>query len=131
MTTNLRTIREIKDLRGKRVLLRVDANVPFAHGEIADDARLWAILPTINYLSARGAVTVIVSHLGRPDGRRDKQFSLAPVAKRLAQVSGKIITFLPQPFASKEIPEAIFAAVPGQIFMLENLLLIQPTLIMY
>jgi 3-phosphoglycerate kinase len=118
---NLRTIRDIKDLRGKRVLLRVDANVPVVNGEIADDERLWAILPTLSYLSARGAVVVIIAHLGRPEGRRQQKFSLTPVAKRLAQISGKIITFLPYPFASKEIPAAISAAIPGQIFMLENL----------
>lgn len=119
--TTLRTIRDIKDLRGKRVLLRVDANVPMENGKVLDDERLWAILPTLSYLSARGAVTVIISHLGRPNGRRDKKLSLAPVAKRLAQVSGKVITFLSAPLASKEIPVAINAAVPGQIFMLENL----------
>ncbi len=117
---NLRTIREIKDLRGKRVLLRVDANVPFVKGEVADAERLWAILPTLSYLSARGAITVIISHLGRPTGR-EKNFSLAPIAKRLAQISGKIITFLPQSFSDKEIPTALSSAVSGQIFMLENL----------
>lgn len=117
----LRTLRDIKDLRGKKVLLRVDANVPMARGKVMDEERLWAVLPTLKFLSARGAITIVVAHLGRPEGKRKTELSLAPVAKRLAEILGQVIVFLPEPFSSEEIPRRLDAAVAGQIFMLENL----------
>jgi len=103
----LRTIKEIKDLKGKRVLLRVNFNVPLLNGKVADDSRIKAALPTIEYLLARGAKIILVSHLGRPKGV-DKKYSLAPVAKRLEKLLGRKIKLVER----KE--------VGGNIVMLEN-----------
>jgi phosphoglycerate kinase len=115
----LRTIREIRGLRDKRVLLRIDANVPMREGKVAEDFRLRAVLPTIEYLAGRGAIVVIIAHLGRPKGR-DLKLSLVPVAKRLAQISGQLVTFVPE-MAGPKAEAALKSAVPGQVFMLENL----------
>ena len=116
---NLRTIRNIKGLRDKRVLLRIDANVPVHDGKVLDDFRLWSVRPTIEYLTGRGAVVVILAHLGRPSGRTPK-LTLKPIAKRLSQILGRVVTFVPElggPLAER----ALASAVPGQVFMLENL----------
>lgn len=113
----LRTIRDIRNWRDKRVLVRIDANVPLKDGEPADDFRLRASLPTIEFLSGRGAVVVLVAHLGRPKGR-DAKLSLRPIAKRLAAMTGKIVSFLPD---IDKAQRALKGAVPGQVFMLENL----------
>jgi phosphoglycerate kinase len=116
----LKTIRDLRIWRDKKVIVRVDANVPMHEGIVSDDFRLRAFLPTVEYLSARGAVVILIAHLGRPNGRRDKMLSLEPIAKRLAQISGKIITFVPDLGGELSV-NAIKAAVPGQIFLLENL----------
>ncbi len=114
----LRTIRDIKNPRGRRIIVRVDANVPLKGGEVADDFRLRAVLPTIERLSGRGAVVVLAAHLGRPEGKRDPGLSLRPITKRLSKISGKIVSFVPEIGSAAEI---LKSAVPGQIFMLENL----------
>ena len=90
---SLRTLSSLSDLRGKRVILRCDLNVPLKDGRITDDGRIRASLPTINALINEGARVVIVSHLGRPDGSPDSQFSLAPVAQRLSELLGKAVVF--------------------------------------
>lgn len=113
-------MRDIKNLRDKRVLLRVDANVPVDNGKVGDDFRLRAALPTIEYLTGRGAIVIILAHLGRPKGRSDKSLSLAPIAKRLARVLGKLVSFVPD-VGGPLTKRALAAAVPGQIIMLENL----------
>jgi phosphoglycerate kinase len=115
----LKTVRDIKNLRDKRVLLRIDANVPMKDGQVVEDFRLRASLPTIEYLAGRGAVVIIIAHLGRPKGHEPK-LSLAPIAKKLAQISGKVVTFIPEVIGHKA-EAALKSAVPGQIFMLENL----------
>ncbi|HZW54138.1 MAG TPA: phosphoglycerate kinase, partial [Candidatus Elarobacter sp.] len=74
------------DVRGKRVLLREDLNVPMKHGAIADETRITAALPTLRWLREHGAKTVILSHLGRPDGKPNPKYSLRPVATRLAEL---------------------------------------------
>lgn len=115
------TIRDI-DVRGKRVLVRVDFNVPLdkATGEVADDTRIRAALPTIRLLQEQGARIVLCSHLGRPEGRVVDGLRLAPVARRLALLLG-------QPVATAndcvgEGPEAAVASlVSGQVLLLENL----------
>lgn len=90
---SLRTLSSLSDLRGKRVILRCDLNVPLKDGQITDDGRIRASLPTINALINEGARVVIVSHLGRPDGSPDSQYSLAPVAQRLSELLGKAVVF--------------------------------------
>jgi phosphoglycerate kinase len=115
----LMTVRDI-DVRAKRVFVRVDFNVPLENGLITDDTRIRAALPTINYLVENGAITVLASHLGRPKGKRNEAFSLAPVAARLEQLLDRKIAF-----ASDCIGSAVEALVrsqkPGAIVLLENL----------
>lgn len=78
----LMTVRDV-DVKGRRAFVRVDFNVPIEQGVITDDTRIRAALPTIQYLSDNGAITVLASHLGRPKGKRTDEFSLALVAERL------------------------------------------------
>jgi phosphoglycerate kinase len=115
----LMTVRDI-DVRGKRVFVRVDFNVPLENGLITDDTRIRAALPTVNYLMENGAIVVLASHLGRPKGKRNEAFSLAPVAARLEQLLDRKIAF-----ASDCIGSAVEALVhsqkPGAIVLLENL----------
>ncbi len=89
---NIKTLGSI-DVRGKRVLLRCDLNVPLKDGVITDDGRIKASLPTIKYLLAQGASVVIAAHLGRPKGERKVELSLAPVAKRLSELLGENVEF--------------------------------------
>lgn len=112
----------VKDLnvKGKRVLLRVDFNVPLENGEISDDTRIREALPTINYLLQRGAKLIIASHLGRPKGKVTGELRLDKVAKRLEQISGYQVEKVNEVFSS-EIKEKVMAMKPGQIIVLENL----------
>jgi 3-phosphoglycerate kinase len=108
-------------LRGRRVLLRVDFNVPQdATGQVADDRRIQEAVPTLNHLRASGARTILLSHLGRPNGHRDARFSLKPVARRLGSILGQ-----PVPFADDIVGihalELSTRIENGQFLMLENL----------
>jgi phosphoglycerate kinase len=89
---NIKTLDSV-DVRGKRVLLRCDLNVPLKDGVITDDGRIKASLPTIKYLLAQGAAVVITAHLGRPKGERKPELSLAPIAKRLSELLGESVHF--------------------------------------
>jgi phosphoglycerate kinase len=113
-----KTIRDI-DVQGKRVLVRVDYNVPVKDGKVGDDTRIRAAMPTLNYLLDKGAALILCSHLGRPKGGPDPQFSLKPVADHLSKLMGK-----PVQFSSEVIgPEAEAAAKalkPGDVLVLEN-----------
>ena len=109
---NIKTLDTI-DVRGKRVLLRCDLNVPLKAGVITDDGRIKASLPTIKYLLAQDASVVITAHLGRPKGERVPELSLAPVAKRLSELLGESVNF------SSEIIGAKIA--PTGVTLLENI----------
>ena len=87
-----RSIRDI-DIAGKRVFIRVDFNVPIKHGTIGDDTRIRASLPTIQYALEQGATVILASHLGRPKGKPNPEFSLKPVATRLAELVGRPVEF--------------------------------------
>jgi phosphoglycerate kinase len=115
----LRTIRDV-DVQGKRVLVRVDFNVPIENGKVLDDWRLRATLPTIRYLTERGAKVILLSHLGRPKGKRDEQFSLRPVAQRLSELLGQPVQFADD--CVGEVAEQTVAQLQaGEVLLLENL----------
>lgn len=114
-----KTVKDI-NLRGKRVLLRADYNVPIEDGKITDDYRIKQSLPTIEYLLRQDCSVVICSHLGRPDGKYDKQYSLAPVARRLNKLLGRHVFFV-QDCVGPEAESAVKALEPGQVLLLENL----------
>ncbi len=113
----------IKDLniRGKRVFIRVDFNVPLDENlNITDDRRIRAALPTINYAIDEGSKVILASHLGRPRGKSDKRYSLASVARRLQRLIRKEVTFLPDCVGPK-VEEAVSKMAEGDIILLENL----------
>jgi phosphoglycerate kinase len=115
----LRTVRDA-DVQGKRVLVRVDFNVPIENGKVLDDWRLRATLPTIRYLTERGAKVILLSHLGRPKGKRDEQFSLRPVAQRLSELLGQPVQFADD--CVGEVAEQTVAQLQaGEVLLLENL----------
>ena len=116
-------IQKIESLspQGKRVLVRVDFNVPLKDGVVSDDTRIKAALPTITYLVERGAKVILMSHLGRPKGEGyEEEFSLAPVAKRLAQLIDAPVEFAADTVGSTA-KEKIAAMSDGSIVLLENL----------
>lgn len=116
---NKKTVKDI-DVKGKKVLVRVDFNVPLSGREITDETRITAAMPTINYLLDQNAKVILCSHLGRPKGEFKPEFSLAPVAERLEKISGRKVVF-----AADVIGPSAKAAVdnikPGEIVLLENL----------
>ena len=115
----MRTISTLGDLRGKRVLVRSDFNVPLKDGVITDDGRIRAALPTLKTLTDAGAKVVIMAHLGRPKGQVDPAFSLAPVATRLAELSGVKVT-LASDVVGPSAAETVAALGDGEIALLEN-----------
>lgn len=118
----VRTIRDLSaaELKGRRVLLRVDFNVPQdAAGAVADDTRIRAALPTIAALTAAGARVVCCSHLGRPKGKPDAKYTLAPVAERLGALRGTAVRFIPH-VVGPEAEAATRALADGEVALLEN-----------
>jgi phosphoglycerate kinase len=113
-----KTVRDV-DLKNRKVLVRVDFNVPLKEGRITDDTRITAALPTLKYiLDQKGASLILMSHLGRPK-KPDKENSLAPVAERLGQLLGRTVTLAPD--CVGPAAEAVVRAMkPGDVVMLEN-----------
>ena len=113
-----KTVKDV-DVAGKRVLVRVDFNVPLSEGAVADDTRVRAALPTLRYLMDHGAKVIIVSHLGRPNGTPDQRFSLRPVRRTLARLLGRNVIFVDET-VGPEATEAVARMVDGELLMLEN-----------
>jgi len=114
-----KTVRDI-DLRNKRVLVRVDFNVPLKDGKITDETRITAALPTLRYiLDQKGATLILMSHLGRPKKGPDKENSLAPVAARLSELLGRKVTLAPD-CVGPQAESAVKAMKPGDVVLLEN-----------
>src|SRR2546428_447836 len=117
---NKKSVRDI-DVAGKRVLVRVDFNVPLdAERHITDDTRIRASLPTIQYLLDNGAAVILMSHLGRPKGEVNKKYSLAPAAQRLSELLGRPVQMAPD-CIGPEVEAQAKALQPGQVLLLENL----------
>jgi phosphoglycerate kinase len=116
----LRTLSDLGDLAGKRVLLRVDFNVPLNEGVIVDDGRIQAALPTIRKLLELGASVLVCSHLGRPDGQINLDYSLVPVATRLGELLNQDVFFASDSVGS-EARGVAKAIMPGGVAVLENL----------
>ncbi len=115
----MRSIRDA-EVAGKRVLVRVDFNVPLDDGHVSDDTRIRAALPTINLLRGRGARVTLMSHLGRPKGRPDAGLRLAPVAERLEELIEAPVQYV-EDVAGETAAAAAAALAPGSILLLENL----------
>ncbi|UNK72171.1 phosphoglycerate kinase [Microbacterium sp. H1-D42] len=116
----LRTLDSLGSLQGKRVIVRCDLNVPLRDGEITDDGRVRASLPTLRALIGAGARVIVCSHLGRPDGAPDPQYSLEPVAKRLAELLESPVAFATDTVGASA-QEAVSALQDGDVVVLENL----------
>ncbi|MGO4341678.1 phosphoglycerate kinase [Pedococcus sp. 2YAF34] len=116
----MQSISELGDLRGKRVLVRSDLNVPLDGRTITDDGRIKASAPTIKALSEAGARVIVCAHLGRPKGAPEDRYSLAPVAERLGQVLGRDVTFATDTVGDSA-RAAVDAAQDGDVVLLENL----------
>lgn len=115
-----KTVKDIQ-VKGKRALVRCDFNVPLKDGVITDDIRIVSALPTIRYLMEGGARVILMSHLGRPDGEAKKEFTLAPVAARLAELLGTEVKFVSSDtVVDDKVREAVAALEDGQVMLLEN-----------
>ncbi|MDX9991456.1 MAG: phosphoglycerate kinase [Anaerolineales bacterium] len=115
---NKKTVKDI-DLKGKRVFMRVDFNVPMADGKVTDDKRIRAALPTIKYVLEQGASVLLASHLGRPKGGPDPEFSLKPVAEVLSALLGVPVKMAPD-CVGPEVEAIAKSLKPGQVVLLEN-----------
>jgi phosphoglycerate kinase len=115
---NKKSVKDI-DVKGKKVLVRVDFNVPLKDGKVTDDTRIRAALPTINYLIDQGAVLILCSHLGRPKDAPDPEFSLKPVAEYLGGLLNKKVAFAEDCIGPKA-EAAVAELKPGDVLVLEN-----------
>jgi phosphoglycerate kinase len=115
---NKKTVKDI-DLKGKRVLMRVDFNVPMADGKVTDDKRIRASLPTIQYVLDQGASLILMSHLGRPKGGPSPEFSLKPAAEVLAGLLNRPVKMAPD-CVGPDVKKMADELKPGEVLMLEN-----------
>jgi phosphoglycerate kinase len=115
-----RSVKEL-DLKGKRVFIRVDFNVPIKNGTIGDDTRIRSSLPTIRYALDQGATVILASHLGRPKGTPNPEFSLRPVAKRLSELLERPVEFAEDAAGDAARTAIEKAAAGGKVVLLENL----------
>jgi phosphoglycerate kinase len=115
----VRELADLGDLKGRRVLVRVDFNVPLDHGSVTDDTRIRAALPTLKALRERGAALVLVSHLGRPKDH-EPELSLAPVAERLSELIGEPVRLAPG-VRGAEVHHLVEALREGDMLLLENI----------
>ncbi len=122
MAINKQTVRDIPPagLKEKRALVRVDFNVPVHDSVVGDTTRITAAIPTIRFLLDAGAVVMLISHLGRPKGKTDPEFSLKPVVPVLAEFLGRPVQFVPASVGA-EAEAAVQTAKPGDVLLLENL----------
>src|SRR5690625_3602814 len=115
---NKKTLEDVQ-LEGKKVLCRVDLNVPMQDGEVTDDTRIRAVIPTIQYLVDHGAKIILASHLGRPKGEVVEELRLDPVAKKLSELLHKNVVKANTVYGP-EVDEKIRALQEGDILLLEN-----------
>ncbi len=114
-----KTIRDLNDISGKRVFVRVDFNIPMENGKITDDSRIQGALPTIRYLIENNAKVILASHMGRPKGSVKPEFSLKPAAERLSELLGAPVAFATD-CIGPEAENAVANLQPGNVLLLEN-----------
>ncbi|MHA1911357.1 MAG: phosphoglycerate kinase, partial [Candidatus Kariarchaeaceae archaeon] len=114
-----KTIKDL-DLAGKRVLTRLDLNVPIKEGVVKDFTRINAILDTVKFISDKKGKAILMSHLGRPNGERNMEFTLKPVAKALTEKLGKEVKIAPD-CVGEEVEELVNNMQEGEVLLLENL----------
>ena len=117
--SSVKTVKDV-DVSGKRVLVRVDFNVPLEDGKVSDDSRIAGALPTIKHLLDQGARVILMSHLGRPKGKSDPKYSLRPVASDVADKLGQPVLFL-EDCIGDEVEDAVKQMKDGNVVLLENL----------
>ena len=120
MSLDLPRVGDLPIRRGERVLLRVDCNVPLRDGTVEDDLRITTVVPTIQLLRDKGAIVVLCGHLGRPKGKVDPQYSMAPVAGRLSERLGSPVLLAPA-VVGPRVESVVASSSPGDVVMLENL----------
>jgi len=113
-----KTVRDV-DVKGKKVLMRVDFNVPVKDGVISDDKRIRAALPTIEYILEQGAAVILMSHFGRPKGKPEDAYRMDPIAQRLSELLGKPVKKVDD-CIGPEVEAAAAALQPGEVLLLEN-----------
>ncbi len=115
-----KSIMDLDDIKGKRVLVRVDVNVPLDENKnVTDDTRIQAIVPTIKALQEKGAKIILMAHLGRPKGEKNLEFSLKPVAKKMSEILGQDVLFVPDCIGD-ETEKALESLKEGDVALLEN-----------